>query len=112
MFLIKIIFLDEINRCQKCGKHYRTAGTLKRHQLYTCGRVIRPVITGYNSTQDGFECQTCKRTYKVFGSLKRHLTYECGKSATILCPVSYCNYKAKVNDRMTQHMRMVHKIEC
>lgn len=60
----------------------------------------------------GFECTTCNRSYKVFGSLKRHLKYECEKKPNIPCPVSGCTYKAKINCRMVQHVRMVHKINC
>lgn len=99
-------------RCLDCGKKYRASGSLRRHLKYDCGRKRKEIITGYTITATGFECKTCNRCYKVFGSLKRHLKYECEKQPNIPCPVLGCEYKAKIRCRMTQHVRMVHKLEC
>lgn len=79
---------------------------------YHCGRVDRPIVTGYSVSPDGYVCQAYTRSYKGFASLKRHLRYECGKFPNIQCPVSGCNYKAKLNARMLEHVRMVHKLHC
>ncbi|KAF2903540.1 hypothetical protein ILUMI_02651, partial [Ignelater luminosus] len=97
--------------CTRCGKMYQVSTSLRRHMKYDCGRVKRPIVTGYSVTSAGYVCQACTRSYKGFASLKRHLKYECGKFPNIQCPVSGCNYKAKLNARMLQHVRMVHKLE-
>lgn len=100
------------HQCPHCTRKYTVIGSLRRHLKYDCGRRQREVVTGYSVTDRGFECSTCTRCYKVFGSLKRHLKYECEKQPNIPCPVTGCLYKAKVPCRMTQHVRMVHKLEC
>lgn len=98
--------------CPQCGKTYKVSGSLRRHIKYECGRRPREEITGYTATEGIYECNTCGRRYKVFGSLKRHLKYECEKLPNIPCPVKGCEYKAKINCRMIQHVRMVHKLQC
>lgn len=99
-------------QCFNCGKSYRVPSSLRRHLKYDCGRKQKEIITGYSVTEAGFECSTCSRSYKVFGSLKRHLRYECEKQPNIPCPITGCLYKAKIRCRMTQHVRMVHKMDC
>lgn len=79
---------------------------------YDCGRRIRTTLTGYTQQGDLYICDRCNRSYKHFNSIKRHKTYECDKQPSFCCPVLDCNYKAKINCRMLQHVRMVHKIDC
>ncbi|GJQ68597.1 hypothetical protein Trydic_g17147 [Trypoxylus dichotomus] len=75
---------------------------------YECGRVDKPMLTGYRKVKDVYICQRCDRSYKVFSSMKRHLRYECEKEPQIFCPFAHCGYKAKINCRMLQHVRAVH----
>lgn len=97
-------------QCQNCEKSYKVQGSLRRHIKYECGRRQKEIFTEYTITEHGFECDRCGRCYKVFGSLKRHLRYECDKQPNIPCPIVGCTYMAKIKCRMTQHVRMVHKI--
>lgn len=114
-FLIKVIlyiFLgDQIFCCRKCGNVYKCSTSLKRHLRYYCGRIEKPIITGYWVSPKGYICQSCSRSYKNFSSIKRHLKYECGKMPNITCPVGECGYKAKLRCRMLQHVRIVHNLE-
>lgn len=77
---------------------------------YECGRIDKPIVTGYRKVQDMYICQRCDRSYKVFSSMKRHLRYECEKEPQISCPFAQCGYKAKINCRMLQHVRIVHNM--
>ncbi|KAJ8939913.1 hypothetical protein NQ314_010952 [Rhamnusium bicolor] len=107
------LFLDskDIFPCAKCGKKFSVLGSLRRHIKYYCG-TKPPPVTGYiEYDKDNYECQTCHRQYKTFNTMKRHLKYECGKPPSIECPILNCNYKAKIRDRMRQHVRMKHKIQ-
>lgn len=98
-------------KCGKCGKSFKVIGSLNRHVKYYCGRKPPP-ITGYiEVNKHNYVCQNCPRHYKTLNTMKRHLKYECGKPPTIECPVLGCVYKAKIRDRMTQHCRMVHKLQ-
>ncbi|KAH1002461.1 hypothetical protein HUJ04_008547 [Dendroctonus ponderosae] len=78
---------------------------------YYCSRKP-PKISGYRQSPLGdFECQQCGKSYRNYHTMKRHLVYECGKEPSIICPMENCLYKAKFNSRMTQHCRMVHKLD-
>lgn len=81
-----------------------------RHIRYVCGRKEKNITSGYSQIGDRYLCQRCDRTYRTFGTLKRHLRYECEKKPSISCPFSECSYKAKVNCRMLEHVRTVHKL--
>ncbi|KAK9882337.1 hypothetical protein WA026_020859 [Henosepilachna vigintioctopunctata] len=97
--------------CPSCEKIYRSDGSRRRHLKYQCGKQ-KPPLTGFNVTEDKvYECDECKKSYKHFSSMRRHKLYECGKVPNIQCPILNCVYKAKINDRMIQHVRMVHKMD-
>ncbi|KAJ8975577.1 hypothetical protein NQ317_012850 [Molorchus minor] len=77
-----------------------------------CGKHETAPITGYiKYDDDNYECEACHRQYKTLNTMKRHLKYECGKKPSIECPILNCGYKAKIRDRMRQHVRMKHKIQ-
>lgn len=103
-------FLGYVYACVTCKSSFKHSGTLRRHVKYYCGR-RPPRVTGYNQSESGYECQRCGKMYRKYCTMRRHLVHECGKEPSIECPVYECNYKAKFNSRITQHCRMVHKID-
>lgn len=98
-------------RCERCGKSYKLASSLKRHMNYFCGRKSPP-ITGYTKLgDDDFECQKCHRHYKCFSTIKRHIKHECDRPATLNCPFTDCEYRAKFRYSLLIHCRMVHRMD-
>lgn len=53
-------------------------------------------------------CPNCPKGYKVKSSLSRHMNLECNKEGAYRCFA--CNYKAKRNYILIQHLRLKHNI--
>ncbi|CAG9864640.1 unnamed protein product [Phyllotreta striolata] len=102
---------DAVHPCPHCEKSFKVASSLRRHVRYFCGKKPPP-LTGYRKlADDDFVCSKCDKHYKLYCTLKRHIIHECDKPKKIRCPVAGCRYMAKMNDRMLNHCRMVHKID-
>ncbi|KAJ3635636.1 hypothetical protein MTP99_008529 [Tenebrio molitor] len=99
----------QLYACPGCDKAYKSINSLRRHVKYMCGR-REPPLTGYTHLENSFICNKCDKIYKSKSSMRRHLVYECGKMPNIECPIMGCPYKSKLRDRMSQHVKMVHKL--
>ncbi|XP_063915144.1 longitudinals lacking protein, isoforms N/O/W/X/Y isoform X5 [Zophobas morio] len=97
--------------CPGCPKRFKHVSTLRRHVKYSCNQG-KPSVTGYTYVNELYVCDKCDKQYRCKGSVKRHLIYECGKVASIKCPILGCMYKCKIKNRMSQHLKMFHKITC
>ncbi|XP_044270636.1 longitudinals lacking protein, isoforms N/O/W/X/Y isoform X9 [Tribolium madens] len=98
-------------QCPECPKNFKQVSTLRRHIKYYCAK-RRPTLSGYTVINNYFICDKCDKRYKSKGSVRRHLVYECGKVASIKCPILGCFYKCKIKNRMSEHLKMFHKITC
>ncbi|KAK4877027.1 hypothetical protein RN001_009533 [Aquatica leii] len=45
---------NQLYVCHRCGNTYKIHGSLTRHLRYDCGRIKKPVITGYGVTPSEF----------------------------------------------------------
>ncbi|KAG8259316.1 hypothetical protein J6590_014785 [Homalodisca vitripennis] len=114
-----------------CGKQYKRATHLYRHQRFECGkgpqfacpqcnkRYMRKdkmkahlarkhshVSSDPAASLKAHVCTTCGHRYKRKAHLTRHQRYECNVEPQFAC--SYCPYRAKQKEKLTRHMGFKH----
>ncbi|KAG8259303.1 hypothetical protein J6590_014772 [Homalodisca vitripennis] len=99
--------------CQRCGKVYKHAQSLHKHQRYECGKEAQfsCLHCPYKAKQksnltDKFFCKTCGKVYRHRTSLAKHVRFACGKEAQFRC--SHCSYKAKYKSALKSHVILKH----
>ncbi|XP_051166492.1 histone-lysine N-methyltransferase PRDM16-like [Leptopilina boulardi] len=93
--------------CSKCGKFYKSLGTLQRHLNYECGLAPRFKCPYLNymlesAITNKYCCSTCGKTYKWRQGLIRHRKYECNVPPMFQCV--YCPHKSRHKDNLMKHV--------
>lgn len=55
-----------------------------------------------------FVCDVCFKGYTWKRGLMQHQQYSCGKDPQFFCPVSGCNYKARIKGNVKKHCSRIH----
>lgn len=131
---LSICHKDRVYECEKCGKRYGSASSLRKHKpiheqlnvdrfIHQCGfpgcAAVYPLssslakhVSTRHLNRDRFSCEICKRNFSEKGSLKRHVRKIHGDEAKQFEPKFFCRVCEKgyaTRAVLRRHLRVSHK---